>query len=802
MPKTKREKFAALLEKDFVILDGGSGTLITALLGADKAKYETDLENGVINFTAPDVVKAVTARYVDVGSDIVCANTFCANRFKLANSGYSVGAVVEKAIAIAREVADTALVALDVTTLGGLLEPSGDMTFDDAFDAYAEIMRSGVSADLVIIETMSSVLETKAAVLAARAETPDLPVICTFTITETGRTFTGNDMESAAVTLTGLGIDALGINCSFGGADYGGIMRTCAETLMRVSPLPVYIKPNAGLPDPITGLFPVGSTQFAEQMTEFMNIGVKFLGGCCGTTPEHIQELSNVAKKQPKPTRIPYQPALRICSGVKTITSDKPLIVGERINPNGKPKFKAALKVSDYAYAVNEAIAQEKSGAAILDVNVGVAGADELSAMLSVVKAVQGVCNLPLMPDSNDPNVLGAALRVYEGKAIVNSVNGEPDTLARILPIVKAYGAAVVGLCLDNQGIPATAKGRLDIARKIVETAELHGIARENVIIDCLTMAVASGDNARVTLDSIALVKRELGVKTILGVSNISFGLPAREHITAAFLTLALNYGLDFAIINPMSDNIKPAFDAYAVLSGADGGLDYYTTRYANLNTLVTTATSTDNDNLIDFIIRGQKDTAVVLTTQLLSDKYKSNPLEIADDFLIPALNTQGVRFGRQEVFLPSLILSAEAASACFDVLKSRIVVGETVGHKIILATVKGDIHDIGKNIVKVILQSYGYDIIDLGKSVTPTTILQSARDTGAKLVGLSGLMTTTLGAMEDTVALLKAELPDVRIMVGGAVVTADYATTIGADYYGESAADAADIAAKVYESQ
>lgn len=779
-----------LLEKNFVILDGGLGTMIQA----------SGVESGhipeILNITHPEIIIDIHRQYVKSGSDIFCTNTFGANSYKLKDSGYSVDEIIKAGVANAKKAADgKALVALDLGPIGQLLEPTGTLTFEEAYNCYKEMIIAGSEADLIAIETMTDIYEVKAAVLAAK-ENSDKPIFCTMTFEESGRTFTGVSVECMATVLQGLGVDALGVNCSLG----PDALYPVAEKLVKLTGLPVIMKPNAGLPDPVTNKFNVGADEFAESATELAKLGVKIFGGCCGTTPAHIktlkEKLSQIEWKKPE-----YAPVAAVCSGTRYVDISQPRVIGERINPTGKKLFKEALLNNDINYILNQAIEQVKAGADILDVNVGLPSIDEKAMMVSAVKAVQSVTDAPLQLDSTIPEVLEAGLRIYNGKPIVNSVNGEDESLDAILPLVKKYGAAVVGLTLDKNGIPKTAQGRFEIAEKILKRALAIGIPKEDVYIDCLTLtASAEQEGVMETLGALKRVKDELGLKTVLGVSNISFGLPNRELITRTFLTMALQNGLDLPIINPNVESIIGAVRAYKLLASIDkNSVEFINCYGQNASQTVATITDKKAPDIFYALENGLKDEGVRAVESLLPT---TEPMEIINNYLIPALDKAGEKFEKGQIFLPQLILTAGVAQACFETLKSSLSSsGEKPVSKgeIVLATVKGDIHDIGKNIVKVLLESYGYKVIDLGKDVDKRDIVDAAKKYKVKLVGLSALMTTTLGAMEETIALLNLEYPECKTVVGGAVLTADFAQKINADFYAKDAKETVDIASTIY---
>lgn len=786
--------FKTLLNKEFIKLDGGMGTMLQARgLKPGETPEAWNLEN-------PQKLIDIHKEYLAAGADIIYANTFGANRYKLSHCGYSVERVIRAGIANAqRAVSESenpnALVALDIGPIGQLLEPTGTLTFEEAYDIYKEQVTAGKNADLIVFETMTDLYELKAAVLAAKENT-DLPIVCTMTFEENMRTFTGCSVSAMALTLEGLGVDAVGINCSLGPEELFPI----AEELCHWTTLPVVLKPNAGLPDPITNKYSLSPKRFAELMAKFVPLGVKIFGGCCGTNPEFIREVSEMLKTRKFVPREVTIPAV-CCSATKTVEINRPRIIGERINPTGKKRFKEALLANDIDYILGQAIEQVHGGADILDVNVGLPGIDEGAMMVRAVKAVQGVVDVPLQIDSTIPEVLEKALRIYNGKPIVNSVNGEEKSLQAVLPLVKKYGAAVVGLCLDENGIPKTAEGRFNIAKKILDRATAIGIPRENVYIDCLTLTVSAEQTAAMeTLNALHRVKTELGLKTVLGVSNISFGLPQRIIVTQNFLTMALSYGLDLPIINPNIPEMTAAVRAYNVLACNDENSMEYVRCYGNTESVANPAPANTEITLDYALANGLKSEGAKITEKLLES---TDPMEIINGILIPALDKTGADFESGKIFLPQLILSAGVAQSCFEVIKNHFAKSgaKSVSKgKIIVATVKGDIHDIGKNIVKVLLENYGYDVIDLGKDVDYQAVVDCAIKNDVHLIGLSALMTTTLGSMEKTIKLLRENNVDCKIMVGGAVLTPEYAAQIGADYYAKDAKESCDIAKRVFE--
>jgi len=787
------DKFFSLLDRNsFVFLDGGMGTTLQA--HGIKTEHIPEL----LNITDPEAIMKIHRLYVESGADIIYSNTFGANRFKLSGSGYSVDEVVSAGVANARKAAaGRALTALDLGPIGQLLEPAGTLKFEEAYEVYKELVLAGKDADLIVIETMTDLYEVKAALLAAK-ENSDKPVLVTMTFEENMRTFTGVSPECMVAVLEGLGADAIGVNCSLGPEELFPVLdRICALTS-----LPVIAKPNAGLPDPVTNEYNVGPVDFAESAVKLAKAGVTIFGGCCGTTPQHIstmiESLSGMERQPRKIVR-----ASIACSAVNCVNINQPRVIGERINPTGKKRFKEALLAHDVDYILGQAVEQIHAGAEILDVNVGLPGIDEKEMMVTAVKAIQSVCDTPLQLDSTIPGVLEAGLRVYNGKPIVNSVNGENDSLDTILPIVKKYGASVVGLTLDKGGIPKTADGRFAIAEKILRRAMEYGIPKEDVFIDCLTLtASAEQDGVMETLNALHRVKTELGLRTVLGVSNISFGLPNRELITRTFLTMALHSGLDLPIINPNIEGIIGAVRAYRLLAGIDRNSADFISIYAQDDSAPKApapAKDKSSPDLVYSVENGLKNNAVKAAEALMDTV---DPMEIINGYLIPALDSAGAKFEKGKIFLPQLILTAEAAQACFEVIKTKLSAAnsESVSKgKVVLTTVHGDIHDIGKNIVKVLLDSYGFTVIDLGKDVPPETIVEAAIQHKVSLVGLSALMTTTLGAMAETIRQLNEKYPECKTVVGGAVLTASYAEQIHADFYAKDAKQTVDIASKVY---
>lgn len=786
----------------FVFLDGGMGTQL------QKRGLKPGQKPELAALEMPETLKAIHAEYAAAGADLLLANTFGANARKLAGTGYSVAQVVQASLACAQEAATTtgALVGLDIGPLGELLAPAGTLPFEEAYDAFAEIVQAGVQAgaDFVFLETMTDLYELKAAILAAK-ENSQLPVFVSMSFESRGRTFTGCTVESYGVTAAGLGADAIGINCSLGPAE----ILPFAQRLCRTVPagIPVFVKPNAGLPNP-DGSYNLDADEFAREMQAYAAIGVSMVGGCCGTTPAYIAKLKEVFSPLVPAQKIPLRRSC-LCTPVRFVEVDGITVVGERINPTGKKRLQQALREGDSAYPCAQAVAQAEAGAEVLDVNAGLPGIDEAATLERLVRDLQAVTDLPLQLDSSNPEALSRALRVYNGKPIVNSVNGEQKTLDEILPLCKKYGAAVVGLTLDEQGIPTSAEGRFAIAQKIVKAATGIGIPKEDIYIDCLTLtASAQQEGVAHTLEALSRCKRELGVRTVLGVSNISFGLPCRGYLNTTFLTMAMAAGLDLAIMNPNTPEMMAAVRAYRVLTSQDKQSADYVAAYADVqiqtqqvskNATPVQNNITGDDPLFDAVRRGLKAEAKAAAEAALATK---EPLDVVNASLIPALDVVGDGFEKGTIFLPQLLQAATAAQAAFDAVKAKIAAQgqpqSAAKGKIVVATVKGDVHDIGKNIVRVILENYGYDVLDLGRDVPPERVVEAVRTTGAKLVGLSALMTTTVPNMKATIDALHAAKLDCQVWVGGAVLTPGYAKEIGADFYCKDAKASADLAKQI----
>ena len=776
-----------------IFLDGGTGTILQS----------RGLEPGVApetwNIDRPDEIRAVHAAYAAAGSDIVCTNTFGANKAKY-HASLPVEDVVAAAVAHAR--ASGAKVALDIGPTGRLLRPAGDYAFDDAYEAFASLVMIGAAAkpDLVIIETMGDTYELKAAVLAAK-ENCYLPVFATVALGEDGKLLTGGNVESVAALLESLRVDALGFNCGLGPDK----MLPYVERLVRATSLPVIVKPNAGMPQVVDGktVFPVGPEEFADQIAALVDAGVAVIGGCCGTTPAHIEAIhrrfAGLEAKRRERTG-----ACRVSSGTHAveIPADDTVIVGERINPTGKKKLRAALAEGDVAYVLREAVTQAEAGAQILDVNVGVPGLDEPAVLRSTVEAVQGVVDLPVQIDTSDTRALETALRHVNGKPLVNSVNGKRESMDAVLPLVAKYGGVVVALTLDEDGIPPTADGRIAIARRILDEGARYGLSKDDFVIDVLCLAVsAEPSSANVILESLRRVKGELGCRTCLGVSNISFGLPGRPQLNGAFFTLAMEAGLSVAIVNPLSAEMMQAYRAWRALTARDAQCTEWISAAAQMVAApvkAQTAASGEKSPaaadtpLGGSIRRGLKSDAAAAASALLA--AGTAPLDVINGEIVPALEVVGKGFETGKVFLPQLLMAADAASAAFAAVKAALA-GQGAGGElakpkgpIVFATVKGDIHDIGKNICCSLLENYGFKVIDLGRDVAPEAVVEAVKRANAPLVGLSALMTTTVCFMEETVRLLHREVPSCKVMVGGAVLTADYAAKIGADAYSRDA--------------
>ena len=795
-------KIREQLGKELLFFDGAMGTVLQS----------RGLKTGEIpetwNILHPEVIQQIHKEYLLAGCNIIKANTFGVNSFKFKGTDYSVDELVAAGIKIAKAAADEAkeeikvtkgenkiqpmYTALDIGSLGKLLKPLGEIAFDEAYEAFKEVVIAGekAGADLVLIETVSDTYEIKAAVLAAK-ENSDLPIVVTMIFDENGKLLTGGDVASAVAMLEGLGVDAVGFNCGLGPQQ---MMKLFPE-LAKCCSIPIVINPNAGLPVVINGntVFNVKPDEFAKDVKIFVEEGASVVGGCCGTTPEHLAKVVELCSGMDiKPVTDKNLTVISSYNHAVTF-SRKPLIIGERINPTGKKRFKQALRDHDMEYIYKEALAQEDNGAHILDVNVGLPEIDEPALMEEAVMGIQAITNLPLQIDTSDPVAMEKALRCYNGKPMLNSVNGKKESMEAVFPIAKKYGAVVVCLCLDEGGIPETVEGRIAIAEKIIKTAAEYGIPKKNLVMDALVLTISTGkDNANVTLETLRRLRYELGVHTVLGVSNISFGLPERIKITTTFFTMALNNGLSAGIVNPGSELLMSAYYSFNALIGEDDQCIEYIEKCgipSDTPKPAQTGGQSSEMSLNDAIVKGLTESAYNATVKLLEDGADS--LGIINDMLIPALDVVGKGFEEKKMFLPQLLMSADAAKASFEAIKSVLAKqgkkSESKG-KIIIATVKGDIHDIGKNIVKTLLENYGFDMIDLGKDVDPEIIVRTAKEQNVKLIGLSALMTTTVVNMETTIKMLRESGVNCRIMVGGAVLTQEYADMIGADFYSSDA--------------
>ncbi|MCP1111233.1 homocysteine S-methyltransferase family protein [Ohessyouella blattaphilus] len=786
--------------RELLFFDGGMGTLL----------QERGLQPGELpelwNTTNPSAIIEIHKRYLDVGSDIILTNTFGANALKFHNAQISLKEVVTAAInngkaAIASATTREAprYLALDIGPTGKLLEPMGDLSFDRAYDVFKEVVEFGVEngVDLIHIETMSDTYEVKAAVLAAK-ENSDLPVFATMIFDEEGKLLTGGDVASVIALLEGLGVDALGINCGLGPAG----MLPILEELQKLSSLPLVVKPNAGLPKQRGGkvYYDVEPAEFAQLMKEVVEKGGHIIGGCCGTTPEHVEAMINLCRNLPVNPVTLKEETIVSAYGKGLVFTEKPLIIGERINPTGKPKFKQALKEHNLEYILKEGLAEEEAGAHILDVNVGLPDIDEKAMMVEVVKELQGVTNLPLQIDTVDTSAMEAAMRIYNGKPLINSVNGKRSSMDSVFPLIKKYGGTVIGLTLDEDGIPETVEKRVEIAGKIIGEAAKYGIHKKDIIIDVLCMTVsAEQEGAKITLAALKEVKERFGVRTTLGVSNISFGLPGRPLVNATFYTMALQNGLSCGIINPSAKSMMDAYYAYCALMNFDENCENYIGYMSGVKEEQVSGGMT----LKYAIEKGLKSEARELTLAALKEGRK--PLELIDVELMPALDVVGQGFEDKTLYLPQLLMSADAAKLSFAVIREALSsagASEEERPKVIVATVKGDIHDIGKNIVKVLLENYGFQVIDLGKDVPPEKVVAACLEEQVGLVGLSALMTTTVASMEETIKQLRKAAPATKIMVGGAVLNQEYADMIGADFYGKDAMQSVNYAKEVHTSR
>lgn len=782
--------FNKLLENDFILLDGAMGTVLQnqgleagdlpELLGIEKAQE----------------IVGIHKQYIDAGSQIIYTNTFGANSYKMKDAGYSLDEIIKTAVRNAKKACEgtDTLVALDIGPIGALLEPTGKLTFEEAYNIFKEQIIAGNEADVIVFETMTDLYEIKAGILAAK-ENSDLPIMCTMSFEENKRTFTGCSVSAMAITLEGLGVDAIGLNCSLGPKEVLPIV----EELSKWTNLPMIVKPNAGLPNPVTSQYDISTDDFAMYMEKFVSLGVKIYGGCCGTTPAYIKATKAMLKNKKFTPNSGFHDTA-ICSSINTVIIDSPKPVGERLNPTGRKKLKEALINDDMNYVINSAVEQVNGGAIIINTNAGIPEVVEKVTLPKMVKAVQSVVEAPLMIDSTMPEVIEAAARVCNGCPIINSVNGEDKSLHSMLPIVKKYGACVVGLTLDEKGIPAKAEDRFAIAKKIMDAAISYGIPKEKVIIDCLALTISSEqETALETVKAIKMVKEQLGLKTVLGVSNISFGLPNRKLVNSNFLTMALLSGLDLPIINVNDDAMMGSIDAYNVIANIDKASVNYINKYKDVAP-VSNVPKVKSSDIAYAIENGMKNEVSEITKELLKT---NDPMVIINEMLIPVLDKAGNEFETGDIFLPQLIMSATAAQSAFEVIKEEMLKNNEANINkgtVVLATVKGDVHDIGKNIVKILLENYGYKVIDLGKNVEYQAVVDAVIEHDAKLVGLSALMTSTLISMDETIQLIRKNNLDCKVVVGGAVLTPEYAKKIGADFYAKDAKDTVETAKAVYQ--
>ena len=799
--------FKDLLGKQILFFDGGMGTLL----------QERGLRTGEIpetwNILHPEIIKQIHKEYLLAGSNMISANTFGVNAFKCKNLDYTVEELVTAGIRLTKEAiaevkkeigSDRPMyTALDIGSIGKLLKPLGEISFDEAYDTYKEIIVAGdhAGSDLILIETVSDSYEIKAAVLAAK-ENSNLPIVVTMIFDENGKLLTGGDVASVTAMLEGLGVDAIGFNCGLGPEQ----MKKLLPQLTECCSLPIVINPNAGLPVVVNGqtVYNVEPEAFAESVKTLVEMGASVVGGCCGTTPAHIKRVVELCGKMDiKPVT---DKDLTVVSSYNHAVyfTRKPLIIGERINPTGKSKFKQALRDHDMEYIYKEGLTQEENGAHILDVNVGLPEIDEPQLMEEAVTGIQAIIDLPLQIDTSDTDAMERGLRYYNGKPMLNSVNGKKESMESVFPIAKKYGAVLVCLCLDEDGIPETVEGRLKVAEKIIKTAAGYGIPRKNLVMDALVLTISTGqDNANITLEALRRIRYELGIHTVLGVSNISFGLPERNRINTAFFTMAMNNGLSAGIVNPSSEPMMAAYYSFNALIGEDEQCMEYIEKASQTPDKPKTAVSSKNTvlTLDEAIVKGLSESAYEATVKLIEQNVDS--LTIINEKLIPALDIVGKGFEEKKMFLPQLLMSAEAAKASFEAIRTSLSKqgksSENKG-KIVIATVKGDIHDIGKNIVKTLLENYGFEMIDLGKDVAPELILKTVLEQHVKLVGLSALMTTTVVNMEATIKLLRKNNADCKVMVGGAVLTQEYADMIGADFYSKDAMGSVRYANELHE--
>lgn len=794
-----------LLGKQILFFDGGMGTLL----------QNRGLQTGEIpetwNILHPEAIKQIHKEYLLAGSNMISANTFGVNAFKCKNLAYTVEELVsagirltKEAIAEVREEYDHPMYStLDIGSIGKLLKPLGEISFDEAYNTFKEIVIAGdkAGADLILIETVSDSYEIKAAVLAAK-ENSNLPVIVTMIFDENGKLLTGGDVSSVTAMLEGLDVDAIGFNCGLGPEQ----MKSLLPQLTKCCSVPIVINPNAGLPVVVDGqtVFNVEPDEFAESVKALVEMGASVVGGCCGTTPSHIKKVVELCQNMDIVPITDKNMTVVSSYNHAVYFTRKPLIIGERINPTGKSKFKQALRDHDMEYIYKEGLTQEENGAHILDVNVGLPEIDEPQLMEEAVTGIQAIIDLPLQIDTSDIEAMERGLRYYNGKPMLNSVNGKKESMESVFPIAKKYGAVLVCLCLDEAGIPETVEGRLKVAEKIINTAAQYGIPKKNLVMDALVLTISTGqDNANITLETLRRIRYEMGLHTVLGVSNISFGLPERSRINTAFFTMAMNNGLSAGIVNPSSEPMMAAYYSFNALIGEDDQCMEYITKCSQTQDKPKEAAISKNTELTldEAIIKGLSESAYTATIKLLEQNMDS--LTIINDKLIPALDVVGKGFEEKKMFLPQLLMSADAAKASFEAIKTTLSKqgknSESKG-QIVIATVKGDIHDIGKNIVKTLLENYGFDMIDLGKDVAPELILKTVKEQNVKLVGLSALMTTTVVNMEETIKLLRKNGVDCKVMVGGAVLTQEYADMIGADFYSKDAMGSVRYANDLYD--
>ncbi len=776
--------------KRFTLLDGAMGTML------QRMGLEAGGRPEQMAFTAKETLCHIHRAYVEAGADILYANTFGANRIKLHGSPFTVNDCVIQAVRCAKEACNgtQTRVALDIGPLGELLEPVGHLCFEEAYELFREMVVAGVSAgaDLIVIETMTDLYEAKAALLAAK-ENSNLPVMVSMSFEENGRTFSGTPIEAMAVCLGSLGADALGINCSLG----PNSLRPLAKRLCKASPVPVFVKPNAGLPNPHTGEYTVSSEGFSSESEAFLSLGVVALGGCCGTGPEHIQALKALVQGK-MPATTGYTPQSLLCSGTRVVSIDGVCPVGERINPTGKKELQQALLQGDLSHVQQLAVQQEQAGATMLDVNVGAAGANEVMLLPQAVKAVQAVCDLPLVLDSANEAALAAALRVYNGRPLVNSTSGEAKKMEVILPLCKRYGAAVIGLAIDEGGIAESADARVLVAKNILQKALQYGFNKEDIYIDCLTLAASAGlSSSMETINALQRVKNELQLKTVLGVSNVSFGMPNRPLLNRSFLLMALQAGLDLPILNPVDCDMMDTVASFRLLSGCDCDAKQYLARFETRKKDENSQQKQKVCCLQEAIENGLRQEAADAVKVAL--QCGEEGMSLVEKHIVPALDVLGNKFESGEIFLPQLIAGAEAAKAAFEVVRNKVGQAVVAGPPVVVATVQGDVHDIGKNIAVALLENYGFDVIDLGRDVPAEAVVEAVKQSGAKLAGLSALMTTTLPSMEHTIQCLHKEQLSCKVMVGGAVLSETYAMQIGADYYVEDAQKSVLVAQTVY---